>query len=123
MAALLKPTYIAIAILLALVGLQTWRLSSAHLDLAQAQTAQAELVAAIAEARVEGVVEGARQQKAAQDELQRRHDGIVAGLEADKAELQKHYDATYNMLRDYAGRERQCLLEPLPEEVLKEFRR
>jgi uncharacterized membrane protein YqiK len=118
-----KPTIIAGLVLLALLGLQTWRLVGVQQDLAQAVLEKATIVAEIATARAEGVAEGARQQKAAQEEKDRRHAEIVAGLEKDKAQLQKSYDNTYSMLRDFAGRERQCLLEPLPEKVLENFRR
>lgn len=124
LALLKKPSVIAILVLVALLGVQTWRLSAAHLETAQVQVAQAELVANVATARAEGLAEGARQQKEAQDKLDAEHKSIVAGLEADKAKLQKSYDNTYNMLREFAATERWgCLKEPLPEKVLEEFRR
>lgn len=120
----LKPTYIAIAVLIVLLGMQTWRLNSAQLEVAHVQTAQAQLVADVATARADGVAEGARQQQAAQTAKDAAAAAIIAGLQADKVELQKHYDATYNMLKDFAGQEKwSCLKEPLPESVLNEFRR
>lgn len=125
MLALLKnPTYIAIAVLLVLLGVQTWRLSASKLETAQAVLAKTELVADIATARAEGEVEGARRLKEAQDELNAEHARIVSGLEADKAALKKSYDNTYNMLREFAGTERWgCLKDPLPENILEQFRR
>jgi hypothetical protein len=124
LASLLKPSYIAIAVLLAILGLQTWRLSAAHLETAQVVAEKATLVADIATARTEGVLEGQRQRKAAEDLLTEKHRQIVAGLEKDKAALQKHYDDTYKMLQGFAGTERWgCLKEPLPENILENFRR
>lgn len=120
----IKPSYIVILLLLAAAGLQTWRLSSAHLDLAKAQTAQAELVADIATKRAEGMEEVRRQEAAARAELEAKHESIVSGLEKDKNELQKHYDATYGMLYQLSTQDKfSCLAVPLPEETLKDFRR
>lgn len=120
----LKPTYIVIAVLVALLGVQTWRLTSAHSDTAQAQLQMAQLTASVASARAEGEAEGSRRQKAAQDAKDAAHAAIVAGLEADKVQLQKHYADTYSMLQKFAAEPKwQCLNEPLPETVLHEFRR
>lgn len=120
----LKPSYIAILLLLAALGWQTFRLSGAHLDIAKAEKAQAVLTADIATKRAEGIEEGRRLETAARAELDAKRDSIITGLESDKVELQKHYDATYSMLKDLAGQDRwSCLAQPLPEDVLKEFRR
>lgn len=120
----LKPSYLAIGVLVALLGVQSWRLNSAHLEVAQVEAAKSAIVADIATKRAEGVAEGVSRQKAAQAALEAEHAAIVAGLRADKAQLQKHYDDTYSMLQRFAGTERWgCLKEPLPESVLKEFRR
>lgn len=120
----LKPSYIAILLLLAALGWQTFRVSSAHLDLAKAEKAQAVLTADIATKRAEGVEEGRRQESAARAELDAKRDNIIAGLQSDKIELQKHYDATYSMLYQLSTQDKfACLATPLPETVLQEFRR
>lgn len=120
----LKPSYIAIALLTVAVGIQTVRLSAATADVAREVAAKATLVAQIATARTEGVQEGARRQKIAYDALQAAHLAIVKGLEEDKADIDRRYQETSGILKDLARIEKwACLREPLPEPVLKEFRR
>lgn len=124
MPAWLKPSYIAIALLAVGLGIQTVRLSNANADTATAVAAKATLVAQIATARVEGIEEGRRRQQIAYDALQAAHLKIVAELEADKAKAQAGYEQTAKILSDLAKIQKwACLKEPLPEEVLNEFRR
>lgn len=120
----LKPSYIAIALLAVLLGVQTMRLSSSQADTAREVASKATLVAQIATARADGLEEGARRQKIAADALEAAHLKIVAGLETDKLEIQKHYDQTYGILKSLAATPQwACLDEPLPDEALNEFRR
>lgn len=120
----LKPSYIAIALLAVLAGVQTVRLSGAKADTAREVAAKATLVAQIATARADGLAEGARRVKIAQDALEAAHLKIVAELESDKAEIKKHYDQTYGLLKDLAATPKwACLNDPLPENVLENFRR
>lgn len=124
MPAWLKPTYVVIALLLAGLGVQTWRLTSANQDLADFKVERAELVADIAVQREAGVREGVARQRAAQATLDAEHQRIVAGLESDKAKIQRSYDNTYQMLYQLSTQDKfSCLAAPLPEETLKEFRR
>jgi hypothetical protein len=119
----LKPSYIVIGVLVALLGVQTWRLSGAKLETAHLETAGATLMAEIAKQRADGVLEGVQRQKAASDKLEAQHREIIAGLKEDKATLQKHYDATYLLLKQFAAQEEwSCLEKPLPEYVLEKLR-
>lgn len=120
----LKPSYIAIALLAVLLGVQTVRLAGSQSEVAEAVLKERTLVADIATARVAGIQEGAARQKIAYDALQAAHLAIVKGLEEDKQDIQKRYDATTGVLHDLAKIEKwACLKEPLPEPVLQEFRR
>lgn len=120
----LKPSYIAIAVLVLLLGVQTWRLTATQSDVAEQKLVMAQTREEIATKRTEGVQEGRRQQLAAQAAIDAQNDKIIEGLRADNLVIQKHYDNTYNMLKDFAAKpEWECLSKPLPESVLQEFRR
>ncbi len=119
-----KPSNIAIAVLTALLALQSWRLSGSQVDVAESETARQTLVADIATKRAEGVIEGRRLQLEAQAKLDAERAAIVAGLESDKAQAEKALAETERKLRGLAAIDAwACLAKPLPEDILKEFRR
>ena len=121
---LVRALSIGAGVLAALLGVQTSRLSHARLDLAKAETAQAQFLADIATQREAGVRDGVARQKAAQDELEARNREIIAGLKAANAKIQRSYDNTYAMLRESAATPRySCYNEPMTEQMLQEFRR
>jgi hypothetical protein len=123
MPAWLKPTYIVIAVLTVLLGVQSYRFYSTQVELAHEKLVAAQLAENTATAREAGFREGTRRQKEANDFVLKESGRIVQGLLADNESIRKKYNNTYALLKDLAATPKwQCLNEPLPEEILKEFR-
>lgn len=119
-----KSTLIVGAILLLALATQSYRLNSAEVTIADQRETAATLSASIATARLAGMEEGRKEQKAAQDEIvaihQRIEDGMRADLTARAAEALANNRLVQQAL---AGDQWKCLRDPLPQAVLDIYKR
>jgi hypothetical protein len=108
---------------LVLAGLLAGLLVVQTIRLLRAQVAAAEFKTELAVKRAEGVAEGARQQQAAQALLDAVRTKIAAAKLADAKRRATEAIARVQRLTELlADSKWQCLREPLPEEVLREYR-
>lgn len=115
---------VVLVLLLAALGWQTLRLGHAQVTIAKLNTEQAQFEKAVADEHAKGVEEGARQQAEAQKALDAKRDAIDAGLKADAAARAAELSAKADRLaKALADKKWDCLKQPLPEDVLREYRR
>ncbi len=111
------------ALLVAAVGIQTYRLQGARADLAACGAAQSVFEADLAAQHAMGVAEGVRQQQAAQAALDARRANMAAERVRQAEARAKAADARSARLAKLLSEAKQdCLLQPLDEGVLNEFR-
>lgn len=125
MLALLKYwKWVALALLLAAIGVQTLRLDHAKMFIAKLEAAAAQFDEDIAKQRLAAFQEGVRQQNEAWAAIEKQKAAIAAGL-VDDANKRAAASAARAKRIAIALEDTKwaCLHEPLPEAVLQEYRR
>lgn len=111
------------ALLVAAVGVQTYRLQGAKADLAACEASRSVFEASLAVRVAEGVAEGVKQQQEAQAALDARRANMAAEKVRQAEVRARAADARAARLARLLSEAKQdCLMQPLPEEVLNEFR-
>lgn len=111
------------ALLVAAVGIQTYRLQGARADLAACGAAREEFEASLALRHAEGVLEGVKQQQEAQAALDARRANMAAERVRQAEARAKAADARSARLAKLLSEAKQdCLMQPLDETILQEFR-
>ena len=121
---LLRYWKIAVAaLLIAALGVQTWRLDHAQKKLAEQALAQNQFELSLADQRAKGIEEGARLQREAQKKFDDAHAAIESARLASERRRASAAEARAQRLESMlSAKEWGCLDVGLPEEVLNEFR-
>lgn len=112
-----------VALLVAAVGVQTYRLQGVRADLAACEAAGEQFAADLAVKRAEGVLEGVKQQQEAQAALDaRRATMAAAAVRQAEVRVAAANARAARLAKLLSEAKQDCLMQPLDEAVLQEFR-